>query len=57
MDGRAIDTIPEVAPVFAAVFGAAVFGAAVFGAAFFGPVIFTSVFVATEGEAALLAAR
>ena len=47
MDGRAIDTMPEAAPVFAAVFGAA----------FFGPVIFTLVFVATEGEAALLAAR
>ena len=52
MDGRAIDTMPEAAPVFAAVFGAAFFGAAVFG-----PVVFTSVFVATGGEAALLAAR
>ena len=47
MDGRAIDTMPEAAPVFAAFFGAAIFGA----------VVFTSVFVATGGEAALLAAR
>lgn len=42
MDGRAIDTIPEVAPVFAAFFGAGVFISVVF---------------AIEGEAALLAAR